>query len=389
MSVLICVSVSESNAERLLEDGPRRDFLELARSTGGKLLYQRDARRGGGVWQKLAGPHIRQAWRAASTARPGDTVFADGEHIGIPLLAFLLLRLRRDIRVVMLGHLIARRWKAVPLLVLSRIGTRGTLIVHSVTQATKIRPYLGRAWALELVPYQVDTEYWQPPGKPESAAERPVILAVGSEHRDYSTLSEAVRGLNVSVRIAAGSHWARSVADAGAIPPNVQYITEPLPFAALREEYASAAAVVVPLEDVGNQSGVTTILEAMSMACAVVTTANAGQRECISGPLVRSDSTLDRQAVCTRGPQVFSEATARAPESDWTGFYVSPGDSAGLRAALVQLLESPQLRQEMGQAARLSACQHFTFDRYIEALSVIIKASPNRPHSAMSTEPVR
>ena len=389
MSVLVCVSVSEATAERLLQDGPRRDFLELAAATGGTMLYQSSTTRRGGVWQKLAGAHIRQAWRAAKIARPGDTIFADGEHIGIPLLAFLLLLLRRDVRVVMLGHLIARRWKALPLFVLSRIGPRGTLIVHSATQASKIRPYLGRSWQVELVPYQVDTQYWQRPHNGEPHADPPAILAVGSEHRDYSTLSDAVRGLNVNVRIAAGSHWARSVADAGAVPPNVEYITEPLPFAALRNEYARAVAVVVPLEDVANQSGVTTILEAMGMGVPVVTTANAGQRECVSGPLVRGDSTLDRRTVHTRGPQVFSGRTVESPERSWTGFYVAPADSAGLRAAIVRLLESPELRQTMGEAGRASACQEFTLERYVQTLSTIVNASAKPRRSTVEPEAVR
>ena len=378
MSVLICVSATEAETERLLNAGPRRDFIELAEATGGAILFQQAKASRGRVWRRLSGPHIRQAWHAAGRARCGDTVFADGEHIGIPLLAFLLLRFRRSVRVVMLGHLIARPWKAIPLAVLTRIGSQGTLVVHSVTQAERIQSTLGGRWDLRLVPYQVDTEFWRP-GEATAPSGPATILAVGSEHRDYVTLSKAARNLDVHVRIAAGSHWARSLAAAGETPANVEYITEPLPFAELRAAYAAAAIVVVPLEDVANQSGVTTILEAMSMGRPVITTANAGQRECISGPSVDSEGVLDPRTADERGPQLFATGKSLDTDDDPDGYYVAPGDSAALRAAITKLLDEPEQRTAMGASGRRSACGHFTLDGYVDSLRDIIeRPTPER-----------
>ena len=61
MAVLICVSVTEAEAARLQERGPRRDFVELARTTGGELLYQPAGSRRSGLLGRLFGPHICHA----------------------------------------------------------------------------------------------------------------------------------------------------------------------------------------------------------------------------------------------------------------------------------------------------------------------------------------
>ena len=65
--------------------------------------------------------------------------------------------------------------------------------------------------------------------------------------------------------IAAGSRWSRheSNADDGPLPSNVE--VNSLDYAALRDLYAASRFVVVPLVNVDNQAGITTILEAMAM----------------------------------------------------------------------------------------------------------------------------
>lgn len=365
MNILLCVSAAEAETSQLLADGPRRDFVELARATGGQVLYGQK-RSGRGLLGKLIGPHVRQAWRTAGRTRKGDIVFADGEHVGIPLLLFLALRRRRPARVVMLGHLPGRLWKRAMLWLATRAGPSGRMLVHSAEQARSVAPALGSRWETLLTPYQVDTHYWagEAPEAPEEAT--PLLLAVGSEHRDYATLVRAVDGLPVRVLIAAGSHWARSTAVAGDVPVNVEYLSRPLPFHELRELYQAASAVVVPLEDVPNQSGVTTILEAMSMTRPVVVTASRGQRECVSGPLVRPSGDLDRHATADRGPRTFGFDGADPAQ---TGLYVAPGDVAALRAAILMLVNDERLARRLAEAGRAAVVRHFTFEQYIERLA--------------------
>ena len=364
MSALLAVSATAAEAARLLATGPRRDFVELARATGGEVVYRATSRQRG-LRGKLAGPHLRQAWRLARRARDGDVVFADGEHVGIPLAAFLALRGRRPARFVMLGHLVAKPWKLALLATATRLGVGGTLVVHSVVQAERAKRWLGRGWRIELVPYQVDAQYWQ--GRARGSG-RPLIVAAGSENRDYDTLVAAARGLDADLLIAAGSHWARATAAVSAAAADVTFLTEPLDFAALRRLYGRAALVVVPVRDVANQSGITTLLEAMSMGVPVIVSASEGQRECVAGPLVRSDGTLDFEATRARGPQLLGGVRPAGA----TGLYVAPGDAAGLRAAIGHVLEDRDAAAVRARNARLSVEQFFTLEGYVARLAGLL-----------------
>ena len=360
--VLIVVSATPGEAAALLKDGPRRDFIELSAATGGEIVYRDGGARRKGLRGKLWGPHLRQAWRVASGTRPGDAIFADGEHNGLPLVLFLALRRRRPGRVVMLGHLLSRPWKLPLLWLATHAGPRGVLVLHSLEQRRNVRRWVGSRWQVRLVPYQVDTAFWLPAEAVPDGI--PVVVAAGSENRDYETLVQAVRGLPVDVVIAAGSHWARNLADPRELPANVELLSRPLPFADLRELYRRAAVVVVPVHDVPNQSGVTTILEAMSCGRPVIVTASRGQQECIEAPLVRSDGTLDAAATSSRGPAAFGGA----PGESVSGLYVPPGDSAALRAAVSLVTRDGEWARAMGRAGRAAAVRDFDIERFVDTL---------------------
>ncbi len=359
----LCVSATEDEAAVLDTAGPRRDFRALAARVGATLVYRTDTPHRG--WRgRLLGPHVRQAWDMARLARNGDRVFADGEHIAIPFLFFLAFRLRRP-TVTAIGHMPGRWWKRVLLALCTRLGSSGTLLVHSRMQADLVGRWMGPGWRLVLVPYQVDTDFWTDDGR----AQAPLIVAVGSEERDYETLVEAVHDLPASVLIAAGSLWARDVATArSAPPPNVAVLTSPLPYRQLLERYRDATLVVVPLKPAGNQAGVTTILEAMSVGRPVVVSATPGQSDVVVGPLVASDGTFDEAATASRGPGFGTRVSTGA----WSGLYVRAGDAAGLRAALSRLLEDAELRQRLAGAARSSAVADFTFEAYVDALEAAL-----------------
>ena len=383
MTTLLCVSASAAETERLLASGPRRDFVELARAVNGRIVYGGAGPSRKGLLGRIAGPHIKQSLAVSGQLRRGDVCFADGEHVGIPLLAFLFARRRRRVRVVMLGHLVDRSWKRVLLGVTTRLVPNGTLVVHSQTQSDRIRGWVAKSWIVALVPCQVDTAYWAPESSetPSKLAIVPIILAVGSENRDYDTLTQAATGLPVQVVIAAGSHWARRTAGAAHLPENVKYLDTPLPFAELRTAYAGAAIVVVPVHDVTNQSGVTVILEAMSMGKPVIVTASRGQRECIAGPTVSADGTLDECTTTSRGPQLFGDAAGEAA----TGLYVPPNDAPALRAAIKRFIEHPETGRELGAAAHHAAARHFSIERYVSTLAQLIEGPSFRRASATAT----
>lgn len=362
MTATILASTTAAGAAELQEAGPRRDFIELARVTGARIVFA-SAPRGARGWRtRLLGPHVAQAWRASATVDRDSAVFADGEHNGLPLLLFLALRRRRALRVVMLGHLMSSGWKRLLARALTRMGQPGEIWLHSTCQQEALDGLVGPRWRTALVPYQVDTAFWVNSGRPPGS--RFHIVAVGSEHRDYRTLVEAVTGLDVDLTIAAGSHWARSAASlADELPANVRLVTSTLGFRDLRDLYQQAHCVVVPLEEVENQSGVTTILEAMSMALPVVVSATRGQRECVTGPLMTAQG-IDAEVTADRGPVNFGHA-----RSEPCGMYVPPGDALALRAAIRHLSGNADECLRLGEAGRLTAVSAFGFEAYITRLA--------------------
>ena len=158
-----------------------------------------------------------------------------------------------------------------------------------------------------------------------------MICSVGcvTGFRDYATLVDAARGLPVQVKLAVGS-LILSVADRqrradrfrAAIPPselpeNIEYRLD-LPATTLRDLYARSRFVVMPLEEVDFDAGVTSITEAMAMGKAVVVTRNRGQVDVV------------RDGV--------------------EGLYVPARDPRALREAITYLLENPSVAERMGAA---------------------------------------
>jgi glycosyltransferase involved in cell wall biosynthesis len=90
----------------------------------------------------------------------------------------------------------------------------------------------------------------------------------------------------------------------------------------------------MPLVEVDFQAGITTILEAMSMALPVVCTRTTGQ----------TDTILDGE----------------------TGVYVAPGDAGALRAAIERLLANEEEAGRLGANARRWTVAHADIETYAQ-----------------------
>jgi glycosyltransferase involved in cell wall biosynthesis len=164
-----------------------------------------------------------------------------------------------------------------------------------------------------------------------------MVVAVGREHRDYATLAAACDELDARVVVATGSvHSPAATAHyPSAWPHNFE-----LGFAgyeALRDLYARASVVVVPVVQTDFQAGVTSVLEAMSAGKAVITTATRGQAGVIHDGV--------------------------------TGICVPPGSVSELRDAVAYLLANPEERRRLGQAAREAAVAEFSVEVYSQRLA--------------------
>jgi glycosyltransferase involved in cell wall biosynthesis len=168
-----------------------------------------------------------------------------------------------------------------------------------------------------------------------------LLCAVGQERRDYPTLVEAVRQLDVDVAIAAVSPWSKYQDSSAGLDVPANVTARGYDLFELRQLYADAAFVVVPLEDTDFQAGITTILEAMAMGKAVVCTLTRGQ----------TDVVVDGE----------------------NGLSVPPGDPVALRQAIERLLADPAEAARFGGNGRRWVEEHADLDAYVAQLATLVR----------------
>jgi glycosyltransferase involved in cell wall biosynthesis len=345
--VLLTVSGTiPSDLEQAIADGrrPRADYLELARSFHADIVdyaaTRRSRGRAGQVLARVVGENVLLAWACFRRRNDYAVVFTDGEQVGLPYAALTWLTRRRP-RHVMIGHRLTPRKKA-GLHRALRLGSRiDEVVVYASAQREFAVGTLGYPpERVLLTSFMVDTEFWRPERVTIGRRNRPMICAVGLELRDYPTLVEAVRGLDVDVIVAAASPWSKR-ADTSAgldIPASVD--VRAFNLFDLRQLYAEASFVVVPLVETDFQAGITTILEAMAMGRAVVCTRTAGQ----------TDTVVDGK----------------------NGVYVPPADVEALRAAVQRLLADPDTAARLGAAGQRWAREQAEIGVYATRLAGVL-----------------
>lgn len=215
------------------------------------------------------------------------------------------------------------------------------------------------------MPYQTDPQFWAPRARDPKR----LICSAGLEYRDYNTLVEAARDLDVEVTIAAASHWSRHDPALGSekLPGNVRVVS--LDYAALREAYADSLFVVVPLHDADNQAGITTILEAMAMGKAVVVSHTRGQ----------TDVVRDRRHMSRSNPSRITQpewarllGATDMTANGYTGIYVRPYDADELRRAISFLLHHPEQAAMMGANGRRLIEETMGLDHFVERVTATL-----------------
>jgi glycosyltransferase involved in cell wall biosynthesis len=324
---------------------PRADYDEMANELGADLLDVAEARRRTGwpgkLIERLGGAALLLAWACFQARKHYQVIFTDGEQVGLPLA--LLLKYfawpgRRRPRHVMIVHVLSVPKKMVFLDILRVHSHIDTFFVYATAQ----KQFIEQRWAVPpervvLTPFMVDAAFFNPDAATRRNGVRPQICAVGLERRDYPTLLQAVAGLAVDVVIAAASPWSRrSDSTAGhMLPENVR--VEKFSQYELRQLYADSQFLVMPLEQVDFQAGITAILEAMAMERAVICSRTPGQTDVI----------VDGEH----------------------GLYVPTGDAAALRAAIERLLANPELSAQLGRNARRLIEARMCLEVYVAGLA--------------------
>jgi glycosyltransferase involved in cell wall biosynthesis len=321
---------------------PRADYLELARGFDADLLDYAAARtiagRTGAVLEKLGGANLALAYACWKVRKSYQAIVTDGEQIGLPLAVLLKLTPGARPRHLMIVHVISEPKKT---FFLDWLGVQSAIdrfITYSRWQQRFIedRWKLGRDRVL-WTPFMVDQEFFTPKRVMPGSSARPQICAVGLERRDYETLLQAVEDLDVHVVIAAASPWSKREEGVRTrtVPSNVtvrkftQY--------ELRQLYADSCFMVMPLENVKFQAGVTAILECLAMGKPVICSRVPGQTD-----------------VVVEGEN---------------GRYVPPEDPSTLSSEIRQLLSRPQEAVRLGANGRNLVESKMNLDLYVQRLT--------------------
>src|SRR5882724_11327659 len=331
---------------------PRADYLELARGFNADLLDYAAARtiagRTGAVLEKLGGPNLVLAYACWKVCKRYQAIVTDGEQIGLPLAALLKVTPGRRPRHLMIVHVISEPKKTV---FLDWLGVQSA-IDRFITYSRWQQRFIEDRWKLNgnrvlWSPFMVDQEFFAPERVTPNSSARLQICAVGLERRDYETLLRAVEDIDVHVVIAAASPWAKRAE--GVATPNIPGNVTVRKFTQyeLRQLYADSCFMVMPLENVKFQAGVTAILECLAMGKAV---------------------------ICSRVP-----GQADVVVEDENGRYVPPGDPLALSTEIRRLLSRPEEAVRLGANGRkLIECQ-MNLDLYVQRLTGVL-------HEAIESE---
>jgi glycosyltransferase involved in cell wall biosynthesis len=351
-NVLLTVSGAidpEIEAKTARGQRPEADYMAMARAFGADLLDYTAARQEAGwfgtLLEKIGGPNLLLAWICYRRRHRYRVIFTDGEQVGLPLALLLkFTTLGQRPSHLMIAHILSVRKK---MLIVDWLRLQSHIDIFFV-YATWQKKFIEDRWHVPservvFTPFMVDANFFAPDqlGQTDplglNGQRGQLICSVGLEFRDYPTLIEAIRELDVQAVIAAASPWSkRADSTAGlTIPDNVtiQRFTQD----ELRYLYAASQFVVMPVYNVKFQAGVTTILEAMAMEKAVICSRTPGQTD-----------------VVVEGE---------------TGLYVAPEDPQALKEAIIYLLENPAEAERMGKNGRRRILQEMSLDRYTERLN--------------------
>jgi len=343
-------SCAELDRQAAAGERPRKDYVELARRLDADVVddsyLNEKSTRFSRLVGSIAGRHAAQIVEVVLRGSDYDHIFVWPERVGLPLAVLhKIAHLDRDL--VLMACWPSRAGKAFMLKRLKAHTHLRALVGYSSAQleiaASRLTVPRNK---LHLLLQPVDDRFWRPSGSMSTS----VICSVGSTGRDYQTLLSAMRDVDVELRIAVGGIdgadrvLERRLARTG-LPSNttIRHLSP----VELRELYSSASFVVLPLQDVESDCGVTALTEAMAMGKAVILTRTRGQIDVI--------------------------------EDGVQGLYVRPGDPQALRAAIQFLVAHPEEADRMGRAGRALAEGRHALTRYVERLAATVRGEPLAP----------
>lgn len=323
-------------------ESPRQDFLELARALNAEILSFSDVSRASWFTRLLrrwVGAAVALAWQGF--CQRGTFYFVTAENTALPLA--LLLKFRKGVTLVFIGHRLTTPQKSRMIRMLGLFDNIGAIVCYSRQQEQFVRGLGLPVQKVRRIAFQVDERFFTPleewdPGRG--------VVSVGRELRDYPTLFEAMRGTGVPVTVVASSPWSKreDQTENREIPANVT-LRKGLSSVELRQLYRGAAVVVVPLVNVDWPAGVTSLFEAQACGRPVVISASEGILD-----------SLDPGAA----------------------FTVPCGDAGALREAVLRLINEPAEAESLGAEGLTSVLRTRTLDQFIGRITETCRDAEKR-----------
>jgi glycosyltransferase involved in cell wall biosynthesis len=323
---------------------PRVDYLELQNLLQTELLnYSSYENHGvGEVFRKLE-THLRSdvylatlGWRKH---QHHSLVFAWSERAGIPFAAYKRFLASEQRFVTMFQCWSDRQQLAIT--TLNLLPAMDTIVVHCNSMRDVFMDLGASAGQIKVIRYSIDQKFFSP-----SPKTRPIpnhIASVGeSRSRNYAALFQAVDGLSVTLEVAGHGHWyAREKKKPvnGNVPENVA-LTRRLSYFELRDFYARAQFVVLPVRNLVYSAGATAAMEAGAMARAVIAFRSAGLQDYI----------IDGE----------------------TGILVEPGNVEALQAAIQYLLSNPGEAKRLGENAHQRMVEELNLESYVGNIAELL-----------------
>ncbi|KAF3886337.1 MULTISPECIES: glycosyltransferase family 4 protein [Nostocales] len=276
-----------------------------------------------------------------------DIIYCTGEDVGIPLATLCGLKKRRPKLIGYFHNMNRPRGRLA--LQIFQVANKIDLFVSTVpSEITFLSQYLqlpkNRIYEVKAQP--TDASFFTP-GPTSHEKRRPIIGSGGLEKRDYRTLADATKDLDVDVKICAFSNNAKKLKRSfpKLIPNNMS--SRFYSWYELLQLYRDSDIVVVPLVENTQEAGLSTLFEAM--ACC-------------------------KPVVITRTPGIISKLI---DEGIVTG--VSPYDSEQMKQAIQNLLDNPYKAQMQAQRGYELVQKQYNQKNYVEYLAMEISSRFESP----------
>ena len=281
---------------------------------------------------------LAQVLEAFVVMKKYSAIISWTEKLGLPLALLMKVTRRRVAHIGLFGWP-AKGEKA--FLLKHTYKQIDRIVMWSTIQREKVVNELNvPAERIAFIKWPVDQQFFRPMHMATD-----MICAVGSEMRDYPTLFRALEGLDIPCHIAAGTQidkktkWMEAVEQETQLPAHVTVGKKSI--LELRDLYARARFVVIPLHETETDNGVTCILEAFAMGKPVICSRTKGQID------------------------VIDEGN--------TGLFVPVGNAEALRQAILHLWTHPQEAERMGIAARQWVERHATLEGFVQTVQHIVE----------------